>query len=383
MVGGVCGVVDSGAMIAGQRHQRLGRCDVAILARRRQLSRMGWRRLIRSSAEVMAGTASSFAFVIIIILISYFSFSSLHRNTIMKIYNPSPSDAYLTCQRTKFPVRFHDQTMGGVASVANVPCSIITKLKNPGGPCVTSYLTGKCYYVDREEELELYANLTALNRNGRPKEYNYAQCAQYKRHISRINNRVEMLLRYEIESGQVQLSDSEVRPNQGQARAPTDVDTRSAAPAVEPQLNRQVGEQYTPAPAVTPGRNIPTPSGQTTDKVDRLALHVDRLVLECAQIGDLAGKTSAQLGDLAGKTSAQIGELAGKTSAQIGEVAEKTSAQIGDLAEVVKPVAHQVGRNTADIAVLQASHAEFKAETKKSIAELTKRLENVDGLEKQ
>mmetsp|Transcript_27882 Transcript_27882/g.43843 ORF Transcript_27882/g.43843 Transcript_27882/m.43843 type:complete len:81 (+) Transcript_27882:633-875(+) len=77
-----------------------------------------------------------------------------------------------------------------------------------------------------------------------------------------------MLIRLELESGRIQLSDFEERPNQGRARAPTDINnTRSVAPAVQPQLvNRQVyqqvGEQYTPAPAVAPGRNVPTPPGQ-------------------------------------------------------------------------------------------------------------------------
>lgn len=254
----------------------------------------------------------------------------------MKTYNPSPSDAYRTCEKTRLSVYFHDQTVKGV-SCANVPCSVITNPKNFGGPCVTSHLTGKRYYVDGEKELDLYANLIALDKDGRQKgKYNYAQCAQYKRHETRVMNRAEMVMRYEIESGMIQFSDSEaLRPNQGQARAPTVVDTRSAAPAVEPQLNRQVGEQYTPAPAVTPRRNISTPPGQTTDKVDRLALQVGNLVLHH----------------------------------------EKASVQIGDLAEVVKPIAHQVVRNTADIAALQSSDAE----TKKSLAEVRERLANLEG----
>lgn len=238
----------------------------------------------------------------------------------MNIYNLHPLEDFLTCKKTRLPVYFWDESEGAL-SLANVPCRIDSSSNNGLGPCVTSYLTGVSYYVDGEKALVQYANDHALDRYGRQRKHNFAQCAQFKKDQTRVENRAEIVLRCELESGRIK----QLRPNQVQA--------------------------HTPAPAVTPStRNVPTPPGQTTNNGSEI-------------VDDMGN----QLKTLMSLTTTNVETL--------GNAVKETNKAVKETNEAVKQVALQTTQNTKDIAALQARDGE-KA---KSIAELKQRLENLEG----
>jgi len=146
----------------------------------------------------------------------------------MKVYNPPSSDnlreVYQDCPDTKndFINFFHN----GVLAAAKVNYHLSN---TPDGPILTSHLTGEHCHLDHEDNVAKYANLTELNMRGKEEKHNYANCSLYKKK-ARIEHRAKMILRYELESGMVQLTDV-LSPPQYIA----------AAPAVTPSRNAQGG----------------------------------------------------------------------------------------------------------------------------------------------
>ncbi|KAK1732552.1 hypothetical protein QTG54_016764 [Skeletonema marinoi] len=151
----------------------------------------------------------------------------------MKVYNPPSSDnlreVYQDCPDTKndFINFFHN----GVLAAANVKFHLVQNVGGGYGPCLTSHQTGRNYYLDNEDVVAEHANLIELNQHGHQEgQYKYDQCSHYKKKAWSTLKRAKMILRYELESGMVQLTDV-LSPPQYIA----------AAPAVTPSRNAQGG----------------------------------------------------------------------------------------------------------------------------------------------
>mmetsp|Transcript_24941 Transcript_24941/g.37687 ORF Transcript_24941/g.37687 Transcript_24941/m.37687 type:complete len:478 (+) Transcript_24941:288-1721(+) len=151
----------------------------------------------------------------------------------MKFYYPPSSDnlpgVYQDCPDKKEELInfFHN----GVLAAANVKFHLVQNVGGGYGPCLTSHQTGRNYYLDNEDVVAEHANLIELNQHGHQEgQYKYDQCSHYKKKAWSTLKRAKMILRYELESGMVQLTDV-LSPPQYIA----------AAPAVTPSRNAQGG----------------------------------------------------------------------------------------------------------------------------------------------
>eukprot|EP00577_Skeletonema_sp_RCC1716_P013961 CAMPEP_0113385380 /NCGR_PEP_ID=MMETSP0013_2-20120614/7432_1 /TAXON_ID=2843 ORGANISM="Skeletonema costatum, Strain 1716" /NCGR_SAMPLE_ID=MMETSP0013_2 /ASSEMBLY_ACC=CAM_ASM_000158 /LENGTH=493 /DNA_ID=CAMNT_0000268125 /DNA_START=239 /DNA_END=1720 /DNA_ORIENTATION=+ /assembly_acc=CAM_ASM_000158 len=151
----------------------------------------------------------------------------------MKVYYPPSSDdlpgVYQDDPDTKNELInfFHN----GVLAAANVKFNLVQNNGGGNGPSLTSHQTAKYYYLDDKEVVAEHANLIELNQHGHQEgQYKYDQCSRYTKYGLSALKRAKMILRYELESGMVQLTDV-LSPPQYTA----------AAPAVTPSRNAQGG----------------------------------------------------------------------------------------------------------------------------------------------